>query len=175
TQAAVLKLGVILTINTGIASYNEYGNYIGVSNGSWFAVDFNLDHKITSSEKVPISQGLTGIVIGDIQDPGEITAPYDFYGATAQEFTNSPVTGSVAGGLDFSGWSWLWADVSAPFGSGAWTPLNCEALGVPCSGYTDGVALFSWSGNYGDSYQLNYALTIPEGDPSGLGGIQYFY
>ena len=174
-QAAVLEIGDILTIDPGIATYDEYGNQTSLTGGSWFGVDGNGDQKIVMVEKTALAQGSKGIVIGYAQPLGEITAPYYYYGNTGQEYTTQPVTGGSGSGLDFSGLTWYWNSVTVPFGSGAWTPQNCVDMGVPCAGYADGLALFSWSGLYGDGYSLDYALTIPEGDPSVLGGFQFFY
>lgn len=177
-QAAVLNAGDVLTINAGVVVYDGYGNQINVTGGSWFSVDTDNNGSIHGVEKVALSQGTDGLVIGYVQQPGEITAAWQFFANYSTDYdydyTTQPVTGGTTNGLDLGGWTWLWHGLSVPLGSGAWTPVNCASLGIACTGYADGEAVFSWSGVYGDSYTLNYAATIPPGDPSGWGGNRYF-
>ena len=179
TQAATLNTGNQLTINSGIPSYNSTGSSVNVASGSWFGCDCNGDSQISGVEKTALHQGTEGFIIGVIQGTGtpthsgaplatdwnRITAPYAFFGNTAQEYTTSPITGSTETGLDFSGFNWPWNGVeNINFGTGAWG-----------AGYTNGIANFVWDGVYGHSYTLDYRTTIAAGDPSGIGGYQFAY
>lgn len=178
TQAATLNTWDRLTINSGIPSYDTNGNISNVT-VSWFGCDCNGNNSIQDTEKTALHQGTEGIIIGIIQGPGtpthsgaplasdwnRITAPYSFFGNTAEEYTTSAITGGTASGLNFSGFNWPWNGIaSIPFGSGAWG-----------AGYSNGIANFVWDGVYGHGYVLDYHLTIPEGDPSGIGGVKFAY
>lgn len=178
-QAATLNTGDQLTINSGIYSYDTYGDPTNVTSGSWFGCDCSGNNQISGTEKTALHQGTEGFIIGVVQGTGtpthsgaplatdwnRITAPYSWYSNTAQEYTTSPITGSTETGLDFSGFNWPWNGIeNIDFGTGAW--------GV---GYTDGIANFVWDGVYGHSYTLDYRTTVQPGDPSNLGGVQFAY
>lgn len=171
-QAAVLNMNDLLTINAGVQSYDSYGNALGVTGGSWFALEGDNNSRITSTEKSPLYPGSDGgILIGNLQSPGEIDTLSFFYYPGGHYTTVAP-TGGTTSGIDFSGWALHWNGLDIAMGDGAWNPLNCGSLGSPCS-FSDGVAAFSWSGVYGDSYSLWYTAMVPVGDPSGFGGVQY--
>ena len=181
-QAAVLNTGDVLTINPGVAVTSPAAN----ATVSWFAMDNSGDSKIQGGEKVALSQGTNGIVIGATTtagsfhggapvagDTGPIVAPWGFFGATGTNFNTVAITGDTTAGLNMSGWKVSWNNVSnIDMGSGAWAPLNAIP-GVPASGYTNGMAQFSWSGVYGTAYTLNYAATVPSTSAS-FPGVKYF-
>lgn len=175
-QAATPNNGAVLTITPGAEVFDINGSYAGVSSGSWMAADTDGNNAISSVEKVALSQGATGIVIGVATLPGAshpgypvagdtnaITAPYAFFGNTASEYTTIGITGSTESGLGMSGWRWAWNGL-APInmGSGAWG-----------AGYSNGIGNFVWDGIYGHAYALDYRATIAPGDPSGIGGFRY--
>lgn len=179
THAATVYTGDRLTIDSGIYTYDTYGNISNVSSGSWFGCDCNGNSSISGVEKTALHQGTEGFIIGVIQPTGtpthpgpptasdwnRITAPYIWYGNTAQEYTTSPITGSTETGLDFSGFNWPWNGIEdIPFGTGAWG-----------AGFSDGIANFVWDGIYGHAYTLDYRLTVAPGDPSGFGGVRFAY
>ncbi len=185
-QAASLNNGDVLTIATGVPVFGASSTVTGFT-GSYYGVDTNADKKISNTEKVALSQGTTGLVIGVTTTPGAfhlgapaisdtnaITAPDLFFGNTGSWYTTVPITGGTTG-LNMSGWNWAWASSSSiPMGGGAWQPANCSELG--CTGYTftNGIGRFQWDGVYGDAYTLDYTSTVPAGDPSSLGGIQFY-
>jgi hypothetical protein len=83
-------------------------------------------------------------------------------------YSNTPVnvissSGNVAY-LDMSGWGITWNGIpSIPFGSGAWgsnpdgqAVVTCD---VDCA--------------IGDRFSLYYTAAVPDGDPSGFGGVRY--
>jgi hypothetical protein len=176
TQAAVFNTGDILTISSGVPTYDTNGNSINVVSGSWFGCDCNANSNITGTEKTPLSQGTTGIIIGYAQPAGSashagaplatdtnaIDTPWSFFGNTGMHFTASPVTGDTITGLDFTGWRWSWNGIYENMGGGAWG-----------AGFTNGVANISWDGIYGHAYTLDYAATVPLLSPTGFGGVKY--
>jgi hypothetical protein len=191
-HAATLNNGDTLTIATGITTdSNDNSLPIGAVSGSWFAIDTNGNGAISGSETVSLSQGTTGLVIGQATTPGAnaswaypgatnaITAPTSFLGTIGSFYTKTGVTGSTTSGLDMSGWSFVYnglpADPGVELGTGAWTPTNAAAAGMAASGYANGTGLFSWDGVYGDAYTLDYTATVPNGNPSGLGGYKWAF
>jgi hypothetical protein len=172
-NAAVLNTGDVLTINTGIASYDTYGNFTNVVSGSWFGCDCNGDYKIVSVEKTPINAGPVGVVIGSTQSPGQIDN-WVFFGIAGQDYTTVAPTGGT-NGLDLSGWHSSWNYNLMNFGGGAWQPLNCTSLG--CTGYTftNGMARFQWDGIYGHTYTLDYTARVPQGDGSGFDSVPFYF
>ncbi|MHB1098546.1 MAG: PEP-CTERM sorting domain-containing protein [Burkholderiales bacterium] len=169
--AATLGAGDTLTIVTG----STYSGAATAGTTSWFAMDNSGDSKIQLGEKVALFQGTTGIVIGASNTaPGEIDAPWAFFSSTGKDFVTTAITQTSATSLDLSGWSVNWSTIALiPMGSGAWTPLNAVNAGMATSGYANGSAVFSWDGNYGSTYTLDYTATVPAGDPSNFGGVQY--
>lgn len=183
-HALTLNAGDVLSIAAGVNAYDANGNFTNVSSGSWFAMDTDGNGKIAGTEKVALSQGTVGLVIGMTTsvgashggapaagDTNAITAPWAFFGNTGSDYLTVAVTGDTTSGLDFSGWTVTWNGIPAiPMGSGAWG-----------AGYSDGVANFaaswSWSGNEFDmpfiAYTLDYHATVPLGDASGFGGVKY--
>lgn len=159
-QAAMLNNGDHLTINPGIYTTDTNGNITNVT-VSWFAMDSDGNSKIAGSEKSVLMQGSKGIVIGVTQPPGEIDGGA-YFGYPLGHVTTSPITGGTTSGLDFSGWAVNWSGLLINMGSGAWG-----------AGFSNGVANFAWSGVYDSAYSLDYAATVPLGDPSGFGGVKY--
>ena len=173
-QAATLSAGDVLTINSGVTVFDTYGNAIGVSSGSWFGMDTDANTKISAGEATAIT-GRNGVVIGSTQAPGYIDT-WNFFGPTGYHWTTVAPTGDTTSGVDMSGWTVAWGAVpNIPMGTGAWTPENCGAAHMGCTAETfaNGVGSFNWSGNLGDSYTLWYTATVPDGDPSGFGNVQY--
>lgn len=174
-----------LTVTSGVYALDANGNPTDVTSGSWFGMDLTpAFSKIQTSEKTAMIGHSPGIVIGSTQTYGTLypqTGPIDewfFGGNQGQDYTTVAVTGSTAAGLNMSGWTVKWgasdgAAVFPPMGTGAWQPGNCGAIG--CSGvFTNGNAHFQWDGTYGNTYTLQYTATVPAGDPSGFGGVQYY-
>jgi hypothetical protein len=192
-QAAILNNGDVLHITPAVTAYDSNGNYAGVTAGSYYGVDFDGNGAITNGpistvEKVALSEGTTGLVIGVTSTPGAshggcpvasdtnaVTAPDCFLGNTGSWYFTSPVFGSTTNGLDMSGWNWSWnGNPSIPLGSLAWQPTNCVDLG--CAGYTftDGIGLFQWDGVYGHAYTLDFTSTGVHGDPTGFGDVRFY-
>lgn len=187
SHAATLAPYSMLTIASGVNTYDANTNDFYVSSGSWFAMDTNGDSRVNRSEKVALSQGFTALVIGMATSPGAshagvpvpgdynaITAPWAFFGATGSDYTTVGITGSSESGLNMSSWTITWNGIPAiSLGSGAWTPLNAVGTGMAAGVYANGVAKFSWNGTYGTGYTLDYTATVPANDASGFGSVQY--
>lgn len=169
TQAAVLNPGDILTIDASVVDHE-----LGVTGGSWYAMDMTGDGQISPNERGPLYPGTDGgIIMGMTQAPGEI----DYYllgGNPGYDYTTVAPTGGTDTGIVFSGWTIAWNENPAiPMVSGAWTPSNCSVLGCTGASFANGVAAFSWSGVYGDSYSLWYTVTVPLGPPNVFGSVRY--
>lgn len=177
-SAAPLAVGATLTIDTGVPTFFSSGLQKNIPTGSWFGMDTN-GGGIAGNEKTALSQGTTGIIIGATTtagashggapvagDTNAITAPWFFFNNTGSDFNTVAITaigGDTANGLDFSGWRVTWNGIpSINMGGGAWG-----------AGFSNGVANFSWDGNYGSTYTLDYHATVPVGDPSNFGGVNY--
>ncbi|MHB8346897.1 MAG: VPLPA-CTERM sorting domain-containing protein [Acidiferrobacterales bacterium] len=188
TYATTVTNSEYLTIATGTETGTASAPTI--TGGSWFGMDTNKDSKIQQAEADMLSQGTTGLVFGVTTaqgashsgapvagDTNAIDAPWAFFGNTGSDYLKVAVSGSTSGGLNLSGWTVTWNGIPAiNMGGGAWQPLNCGAAWMQCSGhtFTNGNAEFTWDGVLGDAYTLNYAATVPAGDPSGFGGVQYY-
>lgn len=184
-QAATVNSGDQLTITTGqpVGTVTITG-----FTGSYFGMDTDGNSKIAQTEKTALAQGTTGLIIGTTTpigsyhagpptgaDSNQIDAPWAFFGNTGSDYLTAPVTGDTTTGLTMNGWTVAWNVISAiPMGSGAWQPLNCSALSCSGQTFTSGIGNFTWSGVYGSAYSLNYSATVPQGDPSGFGGVKYY-
>ncbi len=174
--AATLAAGDVLTITP--ATLSTTTGY--VTGGSYFGMDTNGNGIINASEKDGLSQGVQGLVIGSAQNMGgynthsgipstvsgdssNINAPWAFFGNTGKNYTTSAITGGTTHGLTMGGWTVSWNGIAAiPMGAGAWG-----------TGYSNGIANFTWNGAIGGAYTLNYHGTVPLNDPSGFGGVKY--
>lgn len=187
-QAAALYNGDQLLINAGVYSYDALGNPLNVVSGSYFAVDTANDRKIQPYDKVALSPGYyVGIPIGSATaqgashagaptsgDTNAIDAPWEFFGNTGSHYTTIGITGSTTAGLNMSGWTVTWNGIAAiPMGTGAWQTATGTGHTGATGTFVNGVGNFTWSGVYNTAYTLNYRATVPNGDPSGLGGVYY--
>lgn len=171
-SAATIPTGP-MTIVAGVTTYDGNGNATNVASGSWFAMDINGNSLISGTEKIALSQGYYGLIIGTTTSPGAshagtptagdfnaITAPWSFFGNTGSDYLTVPITGSTTSGLDFSGWTSTWNGIPAiRLDSGAWG-----------AGFSNGVARFVWSSV--GLVTIDYHATVPLGD-SNFGGTQY--
>ena len=175
-QAAAVNNGDTLSIASGVPLLDTNGNQVNISSGSYFGMDSNGNGKISGTEKVALQEGTTGLVIGTTTtagashggqvvagDTNAITAPWEFFGNTGSDYVTTAVTGDTTAGLDLSGWTVTWNGIAAiPMNTGAWE-----------TGFTNGVANFTWNGTDGGAYSLDYSATVPTGDPSGFGDVFY--
>lgn len=104
-QAATFQPGDFLTINSGVVSYDSYGNQVNVSGGSWFALDYDSSSQITGPEKIAIS-AIPGGGISVASGPVMIqqVVPIDSWtlydGIPGFDYFTIGVTGSTTNGLD---------------------------------------------------------------------------
>jgi hypothetical protein len=130
----------------------------------------------------------TPTAIGTITESGSIDKAWAFFKNTGSDFLASPVTGDTTTGLDFSGWRVTWNGIPSINMGGGLQDCGTGADGIcqnappPNGSGVDvagtfnngtGIAIFAWSGIYGDSYTIDYLATVPQGDPSGFGGVGY--
>jgi hypothetical protein len=187
-NAATFAAPDYLTITSGKRQLDANGNTIGFT-GSYFGMDANGDSNISSqSEKTSLKMGTTGIMAGVATSPGahhtgiptagdtnDIDKPWSFFGSTGSDYTTVGITGDTTNGLDLSGWTVAWNNISTiPMGTGAWQPGNCAGLSCTGQTFSNGIANFTWDGVIGNAYSLNYSATVPVGDPSGFGGVSYY-
>lgn len=174
---AVLPDGAVLQFVTGVSSYDTYGNPIGVTGGSYFAVDLNGNRAFTNNEKTamamhdgviigasqPASGSHAGVVDGS-ESPG-IDAPWNFFGNTGMFQTLSPVVDYGDGTLDFSGIGATWAGIqNIPLGDPVNFPADTQRAAIVCS---------STPCQIGDTYVLDYRGHVPVGHSSGFGGVWF--
>lgn len=76
-------------------------------------------------------------------------------------------SGDVAS-LDLSGLKWNWDGSPAAMGTGAWSSGYSNGIGNLTCATGSGCAV-------GSAYTLKYTATVPPGDPSSLGSIQYYF
>ena len=125
--------------------------------------------------------GLPGTVAGE--KPG-LDKPWGFFNNTGMHQTTSPVsslTSTATGGtLNFSGWNVTWNGIASIPMSASSIPMGvvgstCQSTSpqVDNGSNCNGSASFAWDGVYGSQYQLWYNATVPKGDPSGFGGVNY--
>jgi hypothetical protein len=181
-HAVTLVNGDKLTIDAGVQATSSGAASALVSAGSWFALDTQKPKSsITFPEQTVLSQGTNGLVIGSFTAPGVFGTPdtlptdtgpfvhsWSFNGSTGTNFFNSALgTAPVqtdATHINFNSQDVAWNTTSSfNLTSGFWTPTNCTTIGVACSGYANGSAVFTWDGVYGHTYKLDYTATVPSG------------
>lgn len=182
-------------LNTHAALVN--GSTLSIDAGSWWGW-VGLP---PSDMPATMITGYAGLITGRAQATGishpgcptgteaiasSIDNPFCMFGNTGMHFTVSPTNVLSAFGntatIDMSGWRQTWNGVSPiPYASGAWNgavnvlPNNASNFTYTFSGMIDGIAKVTCGVNclYGDTYSLDYTATVPAGDPSSLGGVQY--
>lgn len=176
---AILADGLRLDFNPAVKG-GYYGYVIG---GSYFGMDNSGDSVIQKSERIALTQN-DGITLGTVQaaaggthsgapngsETEGIDKAWGYFGNTGLHLTSSATnilsaTGNTAT-VDFSGWVVTWNAIPAiPMSGGAWS-----------AGFTSGEAkvLCAVDCGEGDTFTLDYSATVPLGDESGFGGVQYF-
>jgi hypothetical protein len=132
--------------------------------GSLFSMEVNPGQLtytgITGFNHIQLgTEQLASVVMPNIDEP------WLFFGALGVHQTTSPVTklsddgaGNVT--LDFSGWDVSWNKIpSIPLGNGADNGIATLTCATTCA--------------VGEVFTLIYRATVPPGDPSGFGGVQY--
>ncbi|MDH5514615.1 MAG: hypothetical protein OEY45_05585 [Gammaproteobacteria bacterium] len=153
--------------------------------GSYFAIDFNGNGTVEEIEKTPVSAN-EGITIGFTQpafgshsgcifgtETPSIDLPWCFFGNTGMfQTTGTPVTVAQDNGaskmLDFAGFGVTWNGIPN-------IPLGGEPGNFPAD-----TGLATLSCNPSDcsdltNFTLDYSAHVPIGDPSGFGGVHFFY
>lgn len=188
TTSAVLEFdtGVVeCIVNVGTPPNNCYYGTM-VTSGSYFAFDGNGDGNFTQPERQSLAMhdgihiGTTQIATGShegepfgaannytdgtITESPSITEPWALLGNTGMFYSASPVVDLGVDGngdhlLDFSGWRMTWNGIIGDLGAGGTAVISCS--NTSCS--------------HSSTFTLDYFTTIPQGDPSGMGSIQYAF
>ncbi|NCS74797.1 MAG: hypothetical protein GW783_11840, partial [Deltaproteobacteria bacterium] len=154
--------GTLLRFDVGVLVGGP-GPNIPVTAGSYFQMGADGNDPV----QVPLAPGPDGgIVIGQVQpasgshsgDPdgsesAHIDVPWAFFGHTGMDFTTVAITDNGDHTLDFSGWRVTWNGIPS---------INMGA-GAPAAVTIDGAARFT----------VEYETVVPDGDPSGFGGVPY--
>lgn len=149
-HAFAMNVGDTLSIQAPTFDGN---GYVVAGSGSFFAMDLNGDGLFRVSDRIALSQGTTGLVIGTtttagpshyglptVGEMGSIDAAWGFLGNTGSDFLVTGVTGDTVTGLDFSGWRVTWNGIpSLDMGGGL---QDCETP-------SDGVCVQYYPGAYG--------------------------
>ncbi len=146
--------------------------------GSYFAMDTNGDGQFSGDERTPIAPGPAGGIIIGVPQPayGSHTgcpdgsempgpdAPWCFFGSTGMHQTASvPVIDNGDGTLNFTGWGVTWNGIP-----------NIPLGGDPANFADDmGRAIISCIDTACTESSIDYTAHIPNGDPSGFGGVYY--
>lgn len=177
--SAAIAAAVLASGGANAALVN--GSTLSIDTGSFFTMGGGLTVTAPGLSGQFIT-GNDGLVLGTTQsasgshsgvpDGSEVEGidnAWAFFGNTGLHLSTSNTNVLSASGntatADFSGWSVSWNGIAViPMGSGAW---NGNAEGV--ANITCGVDCTA-----GDTYTLTYSATVPAGDPSGFGGVQYY-
>lgn len=178
---AALVNGSILRIDTP----TNGGGLTQPTNGSYFGMltDFGLLYTrlvqgadggivLGTSQDTNGNGGHTGVPNGT--ESGGIDRGWNFFSNTGVHFTSLPTNVLSASGntasVDFSGWRVNWSTISSINMGGGTQVYN----GTTYNNGT-GIATITCAatcGN-GDTYVLDYAAIVPQGDPSNFGGVSY--
>ncbi|MCK4951510.1 MAG: VPLPA-CTERM sorting domain-containing protein [Gammaproteobacteria bacterium] len=175
--------GATLTMNAGVPEcVGGFGIYptcdwgVTYSSGSYFDMRSNGKEGIESNNGIILGQdqpasGSHTMQPNGSESPG-IDNPWSFFANTGMHQTllgsggikilSDDGSGNVL--LDFSAWNVTWNAIdSIDMGSGAH------------SGGTNGIATMTCGNTCedGDTYSLVYYATVPNGNVSGFGGVQY--
>ena len=125
-KIAFIALLGFTAVTASAATLNN-GDVLTITSGSYFGIDSNGNGTIDDFEKIALSQGTTGLVIGVSTSPGAshpgapvsgdtnaIDAPWNYFDATGSDFVTTPVTGSTESGLNMSGWTVTWNGAIVP-------------------------------------------------------------
>ena len=173
-----------------------YGTKLGA--GAYFTMDSNASGTQNFPGEYTSIQGSGGLNVGTTQaSEGGIDNAWVFFSNAGNHTTIADTAilsddgaGNVT--LDFSGWNVSWNGIplinmgggSADCGSttdGICTgtntqvdpPVEFDVGGI--QDYGDGIAIVTCANTCEatDTYSLEYNATVPYGDPSGFGGVQY--
>ena len=155
---AALAGDSVLAFDPGVPG----GPYNFIQTGSYFAMDNNSDGLFLPGERTGLT-ATNGVVLGTTQAAGDIDATWSFFSNNGNHFTDVATTVSNAVGstadVDMTGWSVFWNSIDIPMGAGASGGVGAVVCGVDCA--------------VGDSFSLDYLATVPTGDPSGFGDVNY--
>ena len=139
-----------------------YGAFDTAEAISYFNMDGNPGGALANNNGIVL--GTAQPFDGNVPAPGSaydgsgsnITAAWDFFGNQGTNFSASTVSAVNDTTIDMSGWRVAWGEVpEINMGSGGTGTIACGTC------------------NIGDGFVLDYAAVVPDGDPSGFGGVLY--
>ena len=170
SMAAALPAGTLLTIDNGYPSGATKSYFTMAASTAGLATTQIRSTKVDGTQNPNSTDG--GILLLTAQpapppfsgshsgppdytyDFGPIDRPWSFFGNTGSHFQASATISAdpVVGTIDMTGWTVTWNGIAAiNMGTG---PLGSFTVS-------------------GSNYTVNYAATVPVGDPSGFGGVPY--
>ncbi len=144
------------------ASGTHFGDAFGAAN-NYTGMAPTQTGSDTYGNPIFITDGNGNNVLNTVTESPGIDEPWKFFGYTGMSFATTGITVVADDGagnfeLDFSGWRLNWLGVpSVDVGNGANAILTCSTAACEA----------------GATFTLDYAATIPFGDPSGFGGVPY--
>lgn len=186
---------------TGTKLVFDNGNVGNFSNSTAAgATWFSMAVSITNILFTGLQKGFDGgIVIGTAQglggayshpgapyggtftsDTGAIDTGWSFFGNTGLDFTTSAITATPDSNdptiqtLDFSGWRVTWNSIPE-INMGGGTQVVTGKKGTTTFNNGSGLATLTCNPacTNGSSFTMEYSATVPQGDPSGFGGVPY--
>ena len=155
---AALAGDAVLAFDPGVPG----GPYNFIQSGSYFAMDNNSDGVFLPGERTGLTAS-NGLALGTTQAAGDIDVTWSFFSNNGNHFTDIATTVSNAAGntadVNMTGWSVFWNNIDIPMGSGTSNGVGSVVCGVDCA--------------TGDTFTLDYLATVPDGDPSGFGNVDY--
>jgi hypothetical protein len=160
--------------------------FTSTATGSHTGAPFGSANNYTGTNLVQVGMDTSGnpiyqtdgngnnVTMTTTESPG-VDEPWNFFGNTGMDFLTKGVTVVNDLGtkkfLDFSGWTVTWNGIpSIPMTTGAW------GQGTNYFGGGNGVARILCSSStcsQTSTFTLDYFATVPNGDPSGFGGVKY--
>jgi len=200
-QAALVDGQTIMSITSGeiiqaplVDPDSPTGDCFRKKNGNCFTIGMAAGSYFTMGGAAPVNgvmlSGFDGILLGQNQaagtashggaplsdDTGAVTAGWSYFGQSGHEFTvNNGVTvqseTANTAVLDFSNWRVTWNGIPEVNMGGS--PAHGDTSSANMSCWGDSLFSTAQACNNGSFYTLDYAATVPPGDPSGFGGVPY--
>jgi len=174
SASAALVDNAVLNFDPGVITDPGSGLH-SVESGSYFALDFNGDGRISNfGERIAISQN-EGLIIGRAQPLSQIPIP----GVQPSVIDVWNVSGLSDNTKEGTHWTSSPANILSDDGAGNVT-IDLSGLALNTGGQNiflegTGVAqmVCAIDCSNGDSYTLDYTAIVPQGDPSNFGGVLY--
>lgn len=193
-QAALTNSTILAFAPGNVGTFNSAAgagaSYFVMNYGAFTGMQAGTDGGIHIGAAQPLLPGVAshggapwgGTYTSDI---GSIDTGWGFFNNTGLHFTSSAVTMTADNGftksLDFSGWRVSWngiPSINMGGGSQVVSAYNSKTKTTAYTTYNNGTGLATItcsqsSCSNSSSFTLDYAAVVPQGDPSGFGGVPY--